>query len=260
VTKITSAAATVVLALSGVLLAGGARPAGAASGIVQIHDFGFVPKEMHIGAGDSVVWSNTGEVSHAVSFDGPGTGPSSDQLGSDEGYVHAFDQPGSYAYHCRLHPMMTGLVLVGEKGSEVTPAPPAPSARRAATPPSTPVETPLAPVRVANPGQPATTPRAQRPVEISAARRILAAKTEPSAKPAASASGQRAGETALGPPSEQTGGPHHSAAPPASAARPAAVDLRPVDTGSPKVIRVGIMMIASGLVWLAWGLRRRSCS
>jgi plastocyanin len=252
---ITSAAATVVLGLAGVLLAGGPRPALAATGIVQIHDFGFLPQEMHIGAGDSVVWSNTGEVNHAVRFDEPGTGSGRDRLSPEEGYVHTFDQPGSYRYHCRLYPTMAGVVVVGEKGSRVTPPPAPPSSPRpVSTTPTTRVE--RARVRVAVLGQ---------PVEVNAPRRSQAAGTEPSATSAAPARGPSVGEVA--PPAPASAGPGQTAGSDGAAANPLAAPtgnavgpLRRVDTGSPKVSQIGILLIASGIVWLSLGLRRRSLS
>ena len=59
----------------------------------------------------TIRWWNVGDETHSVvSDDGqfPGSGP----IAPHDEYVHTFLRPGDFAYHCRYHPEMTGVVVV----------------------------------------------------------------------------------------------------------------------------------------------------
>jgi plastocyanin len=93
------------------------EPAPEASGdcktvTVEIPEFAFEPDPIEIAACDSVVWTNahdqahtsTGNADQAWSTGNIAAGESSDPV--------PFEQAGSFAYICALHPFMTGTVEV----------------------------------------------------------------------------------------------------------------------------------------------------
>jgi plastocyanin len=72
----------------------------------------FSPAAIEVPAGTEVTWSfQDGPVPHDVKGDGWGSG---DPQRSGT-FSRTFDQPGTYDYACRLHPQMTGRVVVTAK-------------------------------------------------------------------------------------------------------------------------------------------------
>jgi plastocyanin len=74
--------------------------------------WGYAPGTQKVQAGTWVTWSNNGQDAHTVtavdgSFDSGNLDPS-------EGFSWFFDQPGTFAYVCALHPWMTGKIVVGD--------------------------------------------------------------------------------------------------------------------------------------------------
>ena len=102
-----------------------APPTPAASAVVSIVDFGFSPAIVTVTAGSTVTWTNTGAVIHSVTSDtgafdsSPScpTGPCIDPGGS---FSHLFPQVGQFAYHCKVHPNMTGTVVVDAPATTTT--------------------------------------------------------------------------------------------------------------------------------------------
>jgi plastocyanin len=88
------------------------RPASQAAVTVKIENFAFLPKELDIVAGTTVIWQNADDVPHtATSKDDPqvfDSGP----LDTDDKFAFTFSKPGKYAYYCKVHPHMTGVVVV----------------------------------------------------------------------------------------------------------------------------------------------------
>ncbi|MBW3548286.1 MAG: cupredoxin domain-containing protein [Actinobacteria bacterium] len=84
-------------------------------GAVTIKTFAFDPDPATVPAGTTVTWANEDEILHTVTsgerdeadgtfdkqLDGPGSVAE-----------HTFDTPGTYAYHCSIHPGMDGVVEV----------------------------------------------------------------------------------------------------------------------------------------------------
>lgn len=65
-----------------------------------------------ISTGQAVRWNNADPLGHTITFD-PTTGEASSDLIQPNGsFVHRFDRPGTYAYHCTPHPFMKGVVVV----------------------------------------------------------------------------------------------------------------------------------------------------
>jgi plastocyanin len=70
----------------------------------------FTPPQIEVTRGTTVVWSNRDQTTHTVTSD---TGLfSSGSVDGGSGFSQAFSTPGTYAYHCTLHPNMTGTVVV----------------------------------------------------------------------------------------------------------------------------------------------------
>ena len=77
---------------------------------VRIKDFAFQPKSLEVPVGATVTWTNADEDAHTVTsssgaFSSPG-------LDSGETFSQTFTAPGTYSYHCALHPHMTAQVVV----------------------------------------------------------------------------------------------------------------------------------------------------
>jgi plastocyanin len=91
-----------------------ARAAGAEEGAkVSIDNFAFAPEEIAIAPGASVTWSNDDGAPHALQFqDGA---PGIDLLLPGATFSRRFDRPGTYEYHCSVHPYMTGRVVVRDR-------------------------------------------------------------------------------------------------------------------------------------------------
>jgi amicyanin len=77
---------------------------------VSIRNFAFGPQVVAIKAGTTVHWMNQDSEAHTVTSD---TGTfNSPVLQPNSGYSFTFNKPGTYTYHCTIHPFMTGKVVV----------------------------------------------------------------------------------------------------------------------------------------------------
>ena len=77
---------------------------------VSLKSFKFVPVDVDIKVGDTVVWTNRDSAPHTVtSSDGT---LDSDELAQGETYSYTFTKSGKYDYHCGIHPSMRGSVTV----------------------------------------------------------------------------------------------------------------------------------------------------
>jgi plastocyanin len=77
---------------------------------VAVADFSFAPSETTVRAGQTVTWTNDGQVDHTVK--GPGFF-SARAFGHGARFSHRFTKPGRFAYLCTLHPtQMRGTVVV----------------------------------------------------------------------------------------------------------------------------------------------------
>ena len=77
------------------------------------------PAVLHADVGSTVTFVNEDPMGHNVLGQGWGT----DALLSGATFTHAFDEPGTYAYACTIHPGMVGVVSVGDGGSRSVAAP-----------------------------------------------------------------------------------------------------------------------------------------
>lgn len=75
-----------------------------------IKDFSFNPGEIRIQAGTTVIWTNQDNASHTVTADDGNF--DSGLIPAGEAYEFAFTTPGTFSYHCTVHPDMKGVIVV----------------------------------------------------------------------------------------------------------------------------------------------------
>jgi plastocyanin len=81
---------------------------------VEIVDFAYQPATVTIQAGGKVTWLNQDSEEHTATLDDGSF--DSGELGEGKLKSQSFKEPGTFAYHCELHPEMTGTVEVVEAG------------------------------------------------------------------------------------------------------------------------------------------------
>jgi plastocyanin len=94
--------------------AGGGCHKPAADGVgttVETRDACFTPTVLRVPVGTTVSFVNRDGLEHNLA----GVGLGFHQLGANQSASERFDQPGTFAYACNLHPSMTGAVVVGEQ-------------------------------------------------------------------------------------------------------------------------------------------------
>ncbi len=91
---------------------GGAATPTPVSGVVHVteKDFAFDPPTITVPVGTKVIWTNAGPTEHTVA-DRAGTW-GSDALHPGDSFSHVFTTAGTFAYHCTLHALMDGTVIV----------------------------------------------------------------------------------------------------------------------------------------------------
>lgn len=78
----------------------------------------FTPSVVEIAPGTTVRWVNQDTVDHTVISSNNATRFESEIIPPGGVFTHRFDEPGSFPYHCRLHPHMTGTVNVNAQDEE----------------------------------------------------------------------------------------------------------------------------------------------
>lgn len=77
---------------------------------VNIQNSNFVPQSITVNSGTTVTWTNQDNITHNVKFDSV----SSPNLSQGQSFEFKFETPGTYEYHCSIHPDMTGVVIVNK--------------------------------------------------------------------------------------------------------------------------------------------------
>ncbi len=110
--------AGVAVALSALLLAtalavrAAVTPAHAHTTVqVVIQGFAFSPQTITIAPGTTVTWTQKDSAPHTVTSDN-GSFTASSELSPGQTYSLTFSKPGTYTYHCAVHPNMTATVIV----------------------------------------------------------------------------------------------------------------------------------------------------
>ena len=75
-----------------------------------IQNLAFSPNPLTVAQGTTVTWTNLDGVAHTVTADDGSWG--SGTLGQGATYSQVFTSPGTYTYHCAIHPFMKGTVVV----------------------------------------------------------------------------------------------------------------------------------------------------
>jgi len=69
----------------------------------------FTPATLTVSVGSTVTWTNADAATHSVTFD---NGPDCGNLATGASTTVTFSAAGSYPYHCKIHPSMTGSITV----------------------------------------------------------------------------------------------------------------------------------------------------
>jgi plastocyanin len=88
---------------------------------VSIQDFSFNPGQITVAPGTTVTWTNEGPSPHTTTADDGSWDSGTLQQGED--FSFTFDEPGTYTYHCTIHPDMTASVKVSGGGEMTTASP-----------------------------------------------------------------------------------------------------------------------------------------
>ena len=77
---------------------------------VNMRDDRFAPRAITVDRGTTVQWVNRGNNSHTSTANGGAW--NSGTLDPGESFSRRFRRAGTFAYHCNVHPFMTGSVTV----------------------------------------------------------------------------------------------------------------------------------------------------
>lgn len=85
----------------------------AATATANIQNFAFSPDTVTVTQGDAVIWTSKDPAPalHTVASD-TGAWTASGNLGQGQTFAQVFNTPGTFTYHCSIHPFMTGTVKV----------------------------------------------------------------------------------------------------------------------------------------------------
>jgi plastocyanin len=106
---------------------GGQQAAAQGTEAVTIAGFAFSPASLTIEAGTTVTWTNQDSVTHTATADDGSWNTGNIAQGQSASIT--FDTPGTFTYHCSIHPNMTASITVTEAGGQPAPteAPAAPT-------------------------------------------------------------------------------------------------------------------------------------
>jgi plastocyanin len=92
---------------------GSKAPAGKPDVTVTMKDIKFMPANVNVKKGGTVLWVNKDSVPHTVTKDnGPGAEFNSDTVDPGAKFSQKFDAAGKVAYICTIHPNQSGTVTV----------------------------------------------------------------------------------------------------------------------------------------------------
>lgn len=77
---------------------------------IKIDNFAFMPEAVTVKVGTRVIWVNHDDIPHTIdSTEGKFR---SGALDTDDHFQFRFTEPGEYQFFCRMHPKMTGKIIV----------------------------------------------------------------------------------------------------------------------------------------------------
>jgi plastocyanin len=77
---------------------------------VMIDNFGYSPVPLIVKVGTTVTWINHDDIPHTV--DSTQGKFKSAALDTDDKFEYRFTEAGEYPFYCRIHPKMTGKIIV----------------------------------------------------------------------------------------------------------------------------------------------------
>jgi plastocyanin len=110
-------AAGLALLLGGLAACFSDRPAtgpespGGAAPSVAIRNFAYVPPALSVVSGTAITWTNGDDVQHTVTAD-DGHSFDSNLLSKGQAFQLTAPAPGTYPYHCAVHPFMKATLTV----------------------------------------------------------------------------------------------------------------------------------------------------
>ena len=89
---------------------GGSGGGGNNSTTISISNMAYSNPNLQVAAGTKVTWVNNDNMTHTVTADNNSF--DSGDIGMGGTYSYTFTSTGTYAYHCKYHSSMTGVVVV----------------------------------------------------------------------------------------------------------------------------------------------------
>jgi len=86
---------------------------------VAIQNFAFSPQTLTVAPGTTVVWTNKDTAPHTVTSD-RGAWTDSGTLSTGKTFSLTMTKPGTYAYHCAVHPNMVATLTVSQSATPAT--------------------------------------------------------------------------------------------------------------------------------------------
>jgi plastocyanin len=77
---------------------------------VEIKEFHFGPEIITVQAGSTVHWSNSDNDRHIVVADNGSF--HSERIYKGDEFAFTFNRPGTFTYHCNIHALMKGTIIV----------------------------------------------------------------------------------------------------------------------------------------------------
>ena len=77
---------------------------------MEINNFMFTPMSLTVPVGATVTWKFDDSTQHTVTADDNSF--ASSPMSSGQTFTHTFATAGTVAYHCSIHPNMTGTIIV----------------------------------------------------------------------------------------------------------------------------------------------------
>jgi len=82
----------------------------AAAANIEIQSFAFSPSTLTVKKGTTVTWTQKDSVPHTIVSDNGAF--ESPQLSNGQTWSFTFNDAGTFAYHCSVHPSMTATIVV----------------------------------------------------------------------------------------------------------------------------------------------------
>ena len=83
-------------------------PTAALANTIIAKNFAFSPSELTVSAGTEVTFQNDDSTTHTFTGDGFESG----NVSPGNSFKFTFNTAGTFNYHCSIHPMMTGKIIV----------------------------------------------------------------------------------------------------------------------------------------------------